>query len=137
MGRIYLGKQDFKRETLNNFQNVFKDLGNLCIVNQMEVVQCFPSFFSVDERKEVAKPVSLNEILNVLKGFSKDKSPRTDGWTMEFVSDFFDLVGPKLVNVVEEYRTKGKVMGALKATFIVLIPNGEIPKYFNDLDLFP
>lgn len=63
----------------------------------MEVVWCFPSFFSIEEGKEVAKLVSMNEIVNALKGLSKDKIPGLDGWTMEF----FDLVGPEVVDVVE------------------------------------
>lgn len=91
----------------------------------MEVVHCFSSFFSVNEGKEVVKPISMNEILNVLNGFSKYKSLGLDGWTVEFFLEFFDLVGPKLVVVVEESQIKGKVMGALNATFIALIPKGE------------
>lgn len=48
----------------------------------MEVVECFPNFFYIEEGKEVARPITLNDILSVLKGFEKDKILGLDGWTV-------------------------------------------------------
>ena len=48
----------------------------------------------------------------VLKDFPKDKSLRPNEWTVEFYLDFFDLIGPKILEVVEDSRLKGRVSGA-------------------------
>jgi hypothetical protein len=41
---------------------------------------------------------------------------------VEFFLEFFDLLGHELLEVVEESRVKGKINGALNATFVALIP---------------
>ena len=49
-------------------------------------------------------PVSLDEILVTLKAFETSKSPGPNGWTVEFFLHFFDLMGPDLLAMVEEFR---------------------------------
>jgi hypothetical protein len=71
-----------------------------------------------------------SEVLTTLKGFVVSKSLGPDGWTVEFFLDFFDLLGPELLEVVEESRLKGKVIGALNATFLALIPKSDKPDSF-------
>jgi hypothetical protein len=51
---------------------------------------------------------------------------------VEFFLDFFDLVGDEIVEMVEESRKKGRVSGALNATFLALIPKSENPGSFGD-----
>ena len=73
------------------------------------------------------------EILAVLKGFSKDKSPETDGWMVEFFLSFFDLVGDDLLEAVEESRRSGTVNRSLNSTFMhVFIPKVNKPTTFGD-----
>jgi len=60
--------------------------------------------------------------LDALKSFSKDKSPGPDDWTIEFYLHFFDLIEVDLLELVENTRLSGKVTGALKSTFLTLIP---------------
>ena len=67
-----------------------------------------------------------------LKSFSKDKSPGPDGWTIEFYLHFFDLVGPDLLELVENTRLHGKVTGAINSTFLTLIPKASTPTTFGD-----
>jgi hypothetical protein len=62
-----------------------------------------------------------------LKSFSKDKSPGPNGWTVEFYLHFFDLVGPDLLELVEDTRLSGKVTGAINSTFLTLIPKVALP----------
>jgi hypothetical protein len=51
---------------------------------------------------------------------------------VEFFLAFFDIVGDELLEVVEESRLRGRVSGALNATFIALIPKKENPSSFGD-----
>ena len=84
------------------------------------------------ELKELEKPCSKEEILEVLKGFTKEKSPGPDGWSVEFYLHYFDLVGQDLCDMVEEMRNKGEVNKKINSTFIVLIPKANLARKFED-----
>lgn len=81
---------------------------------------------------EVGKEISLEEIKDILHDFDNDKSLGPDGWTIEFFTHFFDLVGSELREAVEDIRIKIKLPKDLNATFISLILKKDRPKYFND-----
>jgi hypothetical protein len=71
--------------------------------------------------------VTLNEVEDILKSFAKDKSPGPDGWTMELFLAFFDIMGKDLLEVIEDSRVNGYVLGAINSTFITLIPKKDKP----------
>jgi len=50
---------------------------------------------------------------------------------LNFFLAFFDIVGPELLEVVEESRLKGNVNGALNVNFVALIPKSDKPKSFS------
>ena len=89
---------------------------------QLKVIQLFPSFISPGESKSFSCQLSLAEVETALKSFKKDKSSGPDGWPMEFYLAFFDILGPKLVKVVESSRNNGRVAPSLNSTFNTLIP---------------
>jgi hypothetical protein len=70
-------------------------------------------------------------VLSTLKGFVVSKIHGPDGWTIKFFLEFFDLLGHDLLEVVEESRVKGKIIGAINATFVELIPKSDKPKSFD------
>jgi len=75
--------------------------------------------------------LSLHERLEgTLKWFKKDKSPRLDGWTIEFYLAFYELTRNDLLKVVEECRITRKMYEAINSTFIALIPKYDSPSYF-------
>jgi hypothetical protein len=67
-----------------------------------------------------------------LTSFNKDRSPGPDGWTVEFFIHFFDLVGPNLLELVEDSRLHGRIIGTLNSTFLTLIPKENNPSTFGD-----
>jgi hypothetical protein len=54
---------------------------------------------------------------------------------VEFFTFFFDLVGEDLLQMVEESRRKGSIVGSLNSTFMALIPNENKPVTFDDFRL--
>jgi hypothetical protein len=123
--------QGLEEEAVGFFQNIFKAQENLTITNQLAVLRHYPRIFSEEEGHKVAEHVTLAEILSTLKGFSALKSPRPNGWIVEFFLAFFDLVGNETLEMVEETRRKGRVNGALNATFLALIPKSNKPESFG------
>jgi hypothetical protein len=49
---------------------------------------------------------------------------------MEFYLDFYDLLAEEILRVVEESRISRKILGALNANFITLIPKKSEPSLF-------
>jgi hypothetical protein len=95
-------------------------------------VRLYPTFVTALEVQELEKIVTKDEVLEVVKGFSRDKSPRPNSWTVEFYHCFFEMVGQDLVDMVEETRLKGEIIPAINSTFVALIPKVNKPTVFND-----
>jgi len=76
--------------------------------------------------------VTLVKLLEVLKGFTKDKRPEPDGWTVELFLNFFDLVANDLLEVVEDSRLSSVVNGSINSTFLAHIPKVSGPATFGD-----
>lgn len=123
---------DLERAARDHFEKLYTKLNNLNLRAQMEVLQCMPCFFTDDDNEHIGRPVALDEVAIVLKKMAKDKSLGPDGWTVEFYTQFFDLLGNELVSLVEEARTTGRVNGGLNLTFISLIPKVSEPSSFQD-----
>jgi hypothetical protein len=97
-----------------------------------QVVKIFSKMVTEDEVIILEKSCIREEILEVLKGFTKDKSLGPDGWIVEFFLHFFELVGQDFLDVVEETRLKGEVIKQINSTFLALIPKVNSPNTFND-----
>ena len=81
---------------------------------------------------ELNRGVSMAELEATLKWFKRDKSPRPDGWSVQFYTAFFDTLGKYILKVVEECQINAKMYEALNTTFISLIPKSDNLASFDD-----
>jgi hypothetical protein len=65
------------------------------------------------------------ELWEILKHFAKDKIPGPDGWTVEFFTQFFEVVGDDLLELAEDTRIRGKIKISLNTTFLGADTKGE------------
>lgn len=86
------------------------------------MAQLFLRFVDQEEEDDLTKAVTLEELEATLKWFKKDKSPRPDGWSIEFYLAFFDIIGEDLLKVVEDTRIIGNIVSSITSTYIALIP---------------
>jgi hypothetical protein len=121
-----------KRKPPNYFGSFFKEQNQSDLRTQLETIRLYPRMVQEDDVLFLEKVVTLEELLKVLKGFAKDKSPGPDGWTVEFFLFFFDLVGPDLLAMVEDTRLRGEVCRPINSTFLALIPKQNRPITFSD-----
>ena len=76
-----------------------------------------------NEQKETCEGLlTVEECKEVLKNFSKNKSPGTDGLTAEFYSFFWDLLSDTMVNSFNYGFQKGKLTVSQRQSIIRLIP---------------
>jgi hypothetical protein len=102
------------------------------LLNQINTVRLFPSIVWEEDLRHLEKVVTKDEILEILRGFAKDKSPGPDGWTVEFFLHYFELIGQDLSDMVEESRIRGEVINSINSTFLALIPKENNPTEFSD-----
>ena len=79
------------------FSSLYKDPQSSNICDRLSIIKIFPTFLNSIDCDVIGGPITLAEVEKTLKGFSKDKSPGPDGWTIEFYLHFFDLLSLELV----------------------------------------
>jgi hypothetical protein len=94
-------------------------------------VRRFPRIVSEEEVVTLENPCTSKEVLEVLNGFIKDKSPGPDGWTNEFFLHFYELVGKDLLEAVEETRINGDAIRSINSTFLALVQKVNCPTSFG------
>jgi len=112
--------------------NIFTDPRETKIEDQLKTIQLYPRCFTDEDCRKLSSPVTLLEVEQILKQCAKEKSPGPDGWTVEFYLGFWDILGPEVLQLVEEIRSGGYISGALNSTFIALIPKVSKPQTFDD-----
>ena len=119
-----------KAAAVEFFAEIFKEDVTPHIMEQLEVIKLFPTYFDVETTEGVGKAIILEEVESVQNSFAKDKSRGPDGWTIEFYLTFFYLVGLELLAAVEQARCQGFVR-SLNATYITLILKCDRPMTFS------
>jgi hypothetical protein len=114
------------------FQDLYKAENKATIEEVIRMVQYFPGFTSEEDNRMLMEKVTIEELKDVMKRFQKDKSPRPDGWTIEFFLGFFDTIGQDILSLVEETRLTRKMPLSLNSTFIALIPKKDNPNTLDD-----
>jgi hypothetical protein len=121
-----------KEIAYKHFKSQFSAIEAEDTCNQIKVLKDVPRFFNDAESDEIGKPVTLEEVEEIVSRMPKDKIPGPDGWTQELFQNFFDIMGEDLLRAVEESRCSGHILGALNATFFTLIPKVRKPESFHD-----
>lgn len=124
---------DILREAISYFENFYKAWVGVNIVDQIWGSEDYPSMFNKESNQVIFHPITLEEILWVLKSFAKDKCPCPDGWTMDILIHFFDLMGEDLVDLVGEWWLSRQISRAINSTFLALILKKYDPSSFEDL----
>lgn len=120
------------KEAVHYFSDIYRKTGINNLQEQMKIIQVMPRLFSEEDCTGIFAPVTLEEIAFILKDMECDKSLGPDGWTCEFFTQFFDILGPELVRLVDEARVTGRILAGVNATFFSLIPKTTNPSSFKD-----
>jgi hypothetical protein len=78
-----LQKNDIKEIAYKHFKSQFSAIEAEDTCNQIKVLKDVPRFFNDAESDEIGKPVTLEEVKEIVSRMPKDKIPGPDGWTQE------------------------------------------------------
>lgn len=81
------------------------------------------------------KPVTMQEILQVIKEMSSDKAPRPDGFQAFFFQNFWSIIHKDVFQVALFVFNEGCMPSKWKRTFITFIPKKSNPIVINDYRL--
>ena len=77
---------------------------------------------SEDEKETLERPLTYDECKKILETFQNDKAPGEDGFTVEFYTYFFELLGNDLIASLNEAHEKGEFSISQRRGLITLIP---------------
>jgi hypothetical protein len=84
-----------------------------------------------DQNEDLTHPSTKNELQQILKLLQNEKASVPNGFLVELLRGFFDIMGDDILIVVEESRTNGKILQAFNPSFITTIPKENDPMSFD------
>eukprot|EP00253_Pinus_taeda_P012913 PITA_12913 len=90
-----------------------------------QFTQYIPKLVTREDNHNLNKPVSEEEISEVIKEMQSGKALGPDGFNVDFFKTCWETVKQDILEVVEDSRKSKKVLKALNASFIALITKKE------------
>lgn len=97
-----------------------------------EIQQIVPFRCSSEERAQLVKTVTREEIREVLLRMPNNKSPGPDGYTTEFFKASWSIIGPDFTTAVQSFFSKGFLPKGLNTTILALIPKKDTATEMKD-----
>eukprot|EP00253_Pinus_taeda_P008591 PITA_08591 len=97
-----------------------------------------PKLVTREENFNLIRPVSKEEVSEVLKEMQTGKVLGSDGFNVDFFKACWNIVKHDVLNVVEDSRRNKTILKELNTTFISLIPKQELdqtPDRFRTISL--
>ncbi|KAG7534390.1 Ribonuclease H-like superfamily [Arabidopsis thaliana x Arabidopsis arenosa] len=111
----------------------FKDLFTTSDPQEFHsVLQDVPAMISEDMNQKLTREISPEEVKKALFSLHPDKAPGPDGMTAFFYQKFWDLIGPDLIKLVQNFHSSGSFDDRLNETNICLIPKTDRPRKMTE-----
>lgn len=137
-GNLIRERAHIEEELNRHYQNLLtenKEDKNEAITR---VTSHIPSLITPEQNAALIRPITQEEVDQVVKDMPSGKAPGLDGFTTDFFHHCWDIIIKDVWEVVEESWTSIQVLQAFNATFLTLIPKEERvtnPKHFRPIAL--
>ena len=88
-------------------------------------IQYIPRLVTREDNHNLNKPVSEEEVSEVINEMQNGKAPSLDGFNVDFFKAYWKIVKQDILEVVEDSRISRIVLKALNISLIALIPKQE------------
>ncbi|XP_074304928.1 uncharacterized protein LOC141639779 [Silene latifolia] len=89
------------------------------------------NILTVEHHRCLARPVTGEEVRQVIFSIPSNKSPGPDGFNSQFFKDTWGVIGADVVAVVQGFSSSGKLLKQINNTSLTLIPKVDMPKNVN------
>ena len=133
-GSCLVDQNDIEREIVSFYEGLLRE--DREITWSLQGLQ----WGSISQEKAdwLEKRFDLEEIKKAVFSCDRDKSPGSDGYTMAFFQDCWDIVKEDLFRFFEEFFRGGVVNSAMNHTILCLTPKkseSKLVKYFRPISL--
>jgi len=90
-----------------------------------KIAHYIPKLVTREDNYNLNKPITEEEIEEVVKEMHNGKAPGSDGFNVEFFKAYWRIVKLDILEVVKDSRRFKTVLKALNESFIALIPKQE------------
>jgi hypothetical protein len=114
--------QDIENTLVKHFQEIAKE-PNLDRTEAIQrIVRHIPKLVTEEHNVNLCKPISKEEVDQVIQEMPNGKAPGPDGFTVDFFKACWDVVKYDIYGIVEDSRRSASILKSLNATMITLIP---------------
>jgi hypothetical protein len=127
-----------ERELVAHFQTLLTEPQQNLNPAINNILQHIPTLVTADQNVALMRPISSEEVEQVVFEMPKNKSPGPDGFTSDFYQACWPIIHRDVWEVVEDSRLHSNVLLALNATFLALVPKEdkvEDPNKFRPITL--
>nr|GFA75764.1 RNA-directed DNA polymerase, eukaryota [Tanacetum cinerariifolium] len=125
---------DIKQEFLNHFQEIFDKL----VERQVTIDMSYPRSISGEQRDELEREVTIEDIKTAVWNCGTDKFPGPDGFTFDFYFQFWSTIDKDVYAAVNHFFINGDIPTGCNSSFLALIlkvPDANLVKDFRPISL--
>nr|GFA89603.1 RNA-directed DNA polymerase, eukaryota, reverse transcriptase zinc-binding domain protein [Tanacetum cinerariifolium] len=125
---------DVKQEFLNHFQ----ERSDKPVERRVTIDMSYPRSISGEQRDELEREVTIDEIKTAVWKCGMDKSPGPDGFTFDFYRQFWSTIDKDVYAAVNHFFINGDIPAGCSSSFIALIskvPDANLVKDFRPISL--
>ena len=126
--RVLTNQKDILQEVQDFYQTLYREK----VVENSEIRDLVQNVPTLDEEEanDLEGEITLEEATDVLKNMKNNKSPGSDGFTVEFFKVFWIKLGIFVVRAINESFRKGKMTAVQRQGVITCIPKGDKPRQY-------
>lgn len=125
-------QEEIKVEAERFFSDFLSHEPDLQEVTVHELQETLPFRCTAADQTKLTRPVSEEEIREVLFKMPNDKSPGPDGFTTEFFRSSWSIIAKDFTTAVQSFFSKGFLPKGLNATILALIPKKDSAQEMRD-----
>ncbi|GJS64513.1 RNA-directed DNA polymerase, eukaryota [Tanacetum coccineum] len=116
----------------DEFFTHFKDRFSNTCSDRLTLDMEFPNKLSIDQKTDLERPFTKEEIKGAVWDCGLNKSSGPDGFTFGFYQRYWSLLEPDIVDAVNHFFTNGCCTKGCNSSFIALIPKTHDAKQVKD-----
>lgn len=129
--------KDVKGKLLNTHEDIeavlvqhFRSIAEETILARAHFIEdltrYIPKLVTREDNFNLNRPVTEDEVSEVIKEMKNGKAPGPDGFNVEFFKACWNIVKQDILNVMEDSRMNRTILKVLNTSFISLIPKQDI-----------
>jgi len=125
-GNLVNSHEEIEEVLVQHFRGIAQETGSDRYQYIKIISKHIPKLVSREDNFNLHRPVSEEEVSEVLKEMQNGKAPGPDGFNVDFFKACWDIVKHDILDIVEDSKRDKTILKALNTTFISLIPKQDV-----------